>query len=73
MDSASKQEIDGTIFESLPNTTFKVKLDDGRDVTAHLAGRMRMHYIKILLGDRVKVEMSLYDRGRGRIIYRYRS
>jgi len=73
MSSVAKQEIDGTITESLPNTTFKVKLDDGREVTAHLAGKMRMHFIKILLGDRVKVEMSIYDKTRGRIIYRYRS
>lgn len=68
-----KQETDGTIIESLPNTTFKVKLDDGREVTAHLAGKMRLHYIKILLGDRVKVELTPYDPQRGRIIYRYQS
>ena len=72
VDKAS-QEIDGTIIESLPNTTFKVQLDDGREVIAHLAGKMRMHFIKILIGDRVKVEMTPYDRSRGRIIYRYRS
>ena len=73
MGSIVKQELEGTITESLPNTTFKVRLDDGRGVTAHLAGKMRMHFIKILLGDRVKVEMSPYDKDRGRIIYRYRS
>lgn len=73
MSAGTKQEIDGTISESLPNTTFKVRTDDGLMVVAHLAGRMRLHFIKILLGDRVKVELSPYDKDRGRIVYRYKS
>ncbi len=73
MSAVTKQEIDGTISESLPNTTFKVRTDDGLTIVAHLAGRMRLHFIKILLGDRVKVEVSPYDKSRGRIVYRYKS
>ncbi|HOE15617.1 MAG TPA: translation initiation factor IF-1 [Candidatus Paceibacterota bacterium] len=63
--------IDGVVTESLPSTTFRVKLDDGREILAYLAGKLRMNFIKILVGDRVKIEMSAYDDSRGRIIYRY--
>ena len=62
----------GTVFESLPSTNFKVKLDDGNEIIAHLAGRLRINRIKILPGDRVTVEMSQYDQKRGRIVYRGR-
>ena len=61
---------EGLIIESLPSTTFKVKLDDGREVLAHLSGKMRLHYIKVMPGDRVTVEMTPYDATRGRIVYR---
>ena len=60
----------GIVIENLPNTTFKVKLDDGREVLAHLSGKMRLNFIRILLGDRVQVELSPYDETRGRIVYR---
>jgi len=63
--------IDGVVTESLPSTTFRVKLDDGREILAYLAGKLRMNFIKILVGDRVKIVMSAYDDSRGRIIYRY--
>ncbi len=62
--------VDGTIIEALPATQFKVKLDNGHEVLAYLSGRMRKYYIRILLGDRVRVEMSPYDLTRGRIVYR---
>lgn len=61
---------EGTIEEALPATTFRVRLDDGREVLAHLSGKMRMHYIKIVPGDRVIIEMSPYDDRRGRITRR---
>lgn len=61
---------DGVVIESLPNATFKVRLNDGPEILAHISGKMRIHYIKILPGDRVTVEMSPYDETRGRIIYR---
>ena len=61
---------EGVIIESLPNANFKVKLDDDSVVLAHISGKMRIHYIKILLGDRVSVEVSPYDETRGRIVYR---
>ncbi len=64
-------EVDGTVVETLPNAMFKVKLDNGHEVLAHISGKMRMHYIKILPGDRVKVELSPYDLTRGRVVYRY--
>ena len=67
-----KLEVEGTVIELLPNTQFKVELDNGHKVLAYLSGRMRKYYIRILLGDRVKVEMSPYDLNRGRIIYRYK-
>ncbi len=62
--------VEGQVIEVLPDTTFRVKLDDGREVLAHLAGRLRMNKIKVLLGDRVTVELTPYDERRGRIVYR---
>ena len=62
----------GIVLESLPSTNFKVKLDDGNEMIAHLAGKLRINRIKILPGDRVSVEMSQYDEKRGRIVYRGR-
>ncbi|MFZ3151658.1 MAG: translation initiation factor IF-1 [Anaerolineaceae bacterium] len=64
--------VDGTIIEALPGTQFRVKLDNGHEVLAYLSGRMRRYYIRILLGDSVRVEMSPYDLERGRIVYRQR-
>ncbi len=64
-------EVEGTVTEALPNAMFKVKLDTGHEVLAHISGKMRMYYIRILLGDRVRVELSPYDLTRGRITYRY--
>ncbi len=63
-------EIEGTILEALPNAMFRVELDNGHKILGHISGKMRMHYIKILPGDKVKVEVSPYDLSRGRIIYR---
>jgi translation initiation factor IF-1 len=65
-------KMDGVIVETLPNASFQVKLEQGHTVLAHISGKMRMHYIKILPGDRVTVELSPYDLNRGRIIYRYK-
>ena len=65
-------EKDGIVKESLPNTLFRVELEGGTLILCHLSGKMRMHFIKILPGDRVKVEMTPYDPGKGRIILRYR-
>ena len=65
-------ELEGTILEALPNAMFRVELTNGHKVLAHISGRMRMHYIKILPGDKVTVEFSLYDLSRGRITYRAR-
>jgi translation initiation factor IF-1 len=62
--------VEGTVVETLPNTMFKVRLDNGHEVLAHLSGRMRMYYIRVLLGDRVLVELSPYDLSRGRIVRR---
>ena len=62
----------GTVTEALPNAMFKVKLDTGHEVLAHISGKMRMYYIRILLGDRVQVELSPYDLTRGRITYRFK-
>ncbi len=64
--------MDGTVLETLPNATFQVKLEQGHVVLAHISGRMRMNYIKILPGDKVTVELSPYDLTRGRITYRYK-
>ena len=66
-------EVEGTITEALPNTQFRVELDNGHNVLAHISGKMRMNYIRILPGDRVKVELSPYDLSRGRITYRFRT
>ena len=65
-------EVIGTVVEPLPNAMFRVKLDNGHEVLCHISGKMRMHYIRILPGDKVRIEMSPYDLDRGRIIYRYR-
>jgi len=65
-------EFDGVIVESLPNTMFRIDLDNGHRILGHISGKMRKHYIRILPGDRVKVELSAYDLTRGRIIFRYR-
>jgi translation initiation factor IF-1 len=62
----------GTVTEALPNAMFTVKLDTGHEVLAHISGKMRMYYIRILLGDRVQVELSPYDLTRGRITYRFK-
>ena len=63
-------EMKGVVIDSLPNTTFRVKLENGHVVTAHISGRMRKHYIRILTGDEVMVELTPYDLSRGRIVYR---
>jgi len=63
-------QYEGIVIEALPSTTFKVKLDDGREVLAHLSGKLRLNYIRILVGDKVIVELSPYDDKRGRIVYR---
>jgi len=71
----AKQEpikVDGEVTEALPNATFKVKLKNGHQLIAHIAGKMRMHYIKILPGDRVALEIPPYDLSKGRIVYRYK-
>jgi translation initiation factor IF-1 len=68
-----KVEVEGTVIEALPNTMFTVKLENGHKVMGYLSGKMRRYYIRILLGDRVKVEMSPYDLTKGRITYRFRS
>lgn len=64
--------VDGVITERLPNAMFRVKLENGHEVLAMISGKMRMNYIKILIGDRVTIEMSPYDLSKGRIIYRYK-
>lgn len=65
-------EQDGVIVEALSNAMFRVELENGHEITAHISGKMRMHYIKILPGDRVTVELSVYDLNRGRITYRFK-
>ncbi len=65
-------EVTGTVVEALPNAMFRVELDNGHRVLAHVSGKMRLHYIKIMPGDKVSVELSPYDLSRGRIIYRIR-
>ena len=65
-------EQDGTILEALSNAMFRVELENGVPIIAHISGKMRMHYIKILPGDKVKVEMSPYDLTKGRIVFRYK-
>jgi len=63
-------EVEGTVVEALPNTNFKVELENGHQILAHISGKLRMNYIKILPGDKVKVELSPYDLSKGRIIWR---
>ncbi len=65
-----KEEVVGMVTEALPNTTFRVELKDGRKLLCHLSGKMRMHYIKVMPGDKVKVELTPHDETRGRIVYR---
>ena len=65
-------QVEGTVTEALPNASFKVESENGHEVLAHISGKMRMHFIKILPGDRVTVELSPYDLSRGRITYRYK-
>ncbi|MFZ0052286.1 MAG: translation initiation factor IF-1 [Desulfobaccales bacterium] len=65
-------EVEGTVIEPLPNAMFRVELPNGHKVLAHISGKMRMHYIKILPGDKVIMELSPYDLSRGRIVYRVR-
>ena len=65
-------EVEGTVVEPLPNAMFRVELKNGHKVLAHISGKMRMHFIRILPGDTVKVELSPYDLTRGRIVYRYK-
>lgn len=67
-----KLEVEGTVVEALPGTQFRVELDNGHQVLAYLSGKMRKYYIRILLGDRVRIELSAYDLSRGRITYRYK-
>lgn len=67
-----KIEVEGVVVEALPNTQFMVELENGHRILSYLSGKMRKFYIRILLGDRVRVEMSTYDPSRGRITYRYR-
>ncbi|MCB5246510.1 MAG: translation initiation factor IF-1 [Candidatus Cloacimonetes bacterium] len=72
MSKAGVIEVEGVVIDALPNTTFKVQLENGHEILAHSSGKMRMHYIRILPGDKVKVELSPYDLTRGRITYRYK-
>jgi translation initiation factor IF-1 len=65
-------EVEGTILEPLPNAMFRVELENGHTILAHISGKMRMHFIRILSGDKVKVQLSPYDLTRGRITYRYK-
>jgi translation initiation factor IF-1 len=67
-----KIEMEGTVVEALPGTQFRVRLDSGHEILSYLSGKMRKYYIRILLGDRVRVELSPYDLTRGRIVYRYK-
>jgi len=71
-DSQQKIEVDGTIVEALPNATFRVQLENEHQVLAYLCGKMRKYYIRVLLGDRVRLELSPYDLNRGRITFRYK-
>jgi translation initiation factor IF-1 len=70
MSKSDNFELDGVVIDTLPNTMFRVKLENGHVVTAHISGRMRKNYIRILTGDKVKVEMTPYDLSKGRITYR---
>ena len=71
MSKADVIEVEGTVLEKLPNAMFRVELENGHIVIAHISGKMRMHYIKLLPGDKVKLEMSPYDLSKARITYRY--
>jgi translation initiation factor IF-1 len=64
-------EVDGIVTDTLPNATFKVKLDTGHELLCHISGKIRMHYIRIVIGDKVKVELNPYSLDKGRITYRY--
>jgi translation initiation factor IF-1 len=72
MAKQSSIEQDGTIIEALSNAMFRVELENGHVIISHISGKMRMHYIKILPGDKVRIEMSPYDLTKGRIVYRYK-
>lgn len=72
MTSKEKIEVEGKVLESLPNGMFRVELANGHKVLAHISGKIRLHYIKILTGDKVLIELSPYDLTKGRIIYRYK-
>lgn len=72
MEKEEAIQVEGTIIETLPNAMFRVELENGHKVLAHVSGKMRMHFIKILPGDKVMVEISPYDLNRGRIIYRFK-
>ena len=72
MNKKEKEEAEGVVIESLPNTMFRVKIDNQKIVLCHLAGKMRINYIKVMPGDRVTVELTPYDETRGRIVYRYK-
>ncbi|MBL4888947.1 MAG: translation initiation factor IF-1 [Candidatus Lindowbacteria bacterium] len=65
-------QVEGTVLEHLPNTQYRVELENGHKILAHISGKMRMNYIKILPGDKVTVELSQYDLSRGRIVYRFK-
>ncbi|MGQ9597933.1 MAG: translation initiation factor IF-1 [Anaerolineae bacterium] len=71
-ETEEKLELEGTVVDCLPGTQFKVRLDSGHEVLAYLSGKMRRYYIRVLLGDRVAVELSPYDLTRGRITYRFK-
>ncbi|HOD68919.1 MAG TPA: translation initiation factor IF-1 [Bacteroidaceae bacterium] len=72
MAKQSAIEQDGTIVEALSNAMFRIRLENGHEITGHISGKMRMHFIRILPGDKVKVEMSPYDLTKGRIVFRYK-
>lgn len=72
MAKQSAIEQDGVIVESLSNAMFRIRLENGHEITGHISGKMRMHYIKILPGDKIRVEMSPYDLTKGRIVFRYK-
>ena len=72
MAKQSAIEQDGTIVEALSNAMFRVELENGHEIIAHISGKMRMHYIKILPGDKIRAEMSPYDLSKGRIVFRYK-
>ena len=72
MEKEESIEVEGTVLEPLPNAMFRVELDNGHKILAHVSGKMRMHFIRILVGDKVKVQLSPYDLTRGRITYRHK-